>query len=314
MATAVRLQTVRYGGSEAALARMLASLGAGVRSAERQGRPVELTVALGDCGAPGGAEATLPASLLEEAELALKAAGAAFEYEAFGANLGHGAAQNRLAGLGAGVARPAGELLVVANPDTYLTPDCLFQLVRVLEDESAGIAEGRQIPLEHPKPFDPATGETPWASGCLMALRSSLFVALGGFEPAFFLHGDDVDLSWRMRLQGLTVRHVPEAAVFHDKRLSESGFPAPSPEEEYQAMLARFLLAHRAEREDVIDWWLEWAKVHASPLQAEAVAEFERRRTAGALPRVYREALGVSAEHVARVATFVGGEYAQHRF
>jgi len=147
-----------------------------------------------------------------------------------------------------------------------------------------------------------------------MAMRASVFDALGGFEPAFFLHGDDVDLSWRVRLSGLSVRHVPEAAVFHDKELMVTGFPAPSEGEEYQVVLARLLLGHRAERPDVVDRWLSWAEVHGSELHREAAAEFLRKRGEGVLPTTYREALGLSSEAVASVAFFHEGEYAEHRF
>ncbi len=63
------------------------------------------------------------------------------------------------------------EIIVLANPDTYLAPSSLAKLVTAIEDKGVAIAEARQIPLEHPKVFDLATGDTPWASGCLMAIK-----------------------------------------------------------------------------------------------------------------------------------------------
>ena len=313
MVTALRVQTVRYGGGGPDLLRMLRSVSAAVRRLDDQ--VPTLTVAIGDCGGPEGPQAVLDERVLTEAREILAKAGISLDYVAFMTNTGHGAGQNLLAKGMVDSRRPGGEedVLVLLNPDTYLSPNCLATLVGVL-DESVGIAEARQIPLEHPKPFNPVTGDTPWASGCLMALRSSVFDALGGFEPAFFLHGDDVDLSWRARLGGLRVRHVPEAAVFHDKRLTETGFPAPSEQEEYQAMLARLLLAHRAERRDLIGWWLSWVDIHGSARQHEAAKEFLCRHAEGVLPTTYREALGVSSDAVVSVACFHEGEYAEHRF
>jgi GT2 family glycosyltransferase len=315
MATALRVQTVRYGGDGPELLRMLRSVTAAARQVDLATSSSELTVAIGDCGGPSGPDAVLSAQVLAEAREVLEEAGASLDYVAFKANTGHGAGQNLLARRLADRSKPArdDEVLALVNPDTYLSPDCLAKLVEALEDDT-GIAEARQIPLEHPKAFDPVTGDTPWASGCLIAMRMSVFNSLGGFEPAFFLHGDDVDLSWRVRLRGLRVRLVPEAAVFHDKHMSETGFPVPSAEEELQSMLARLLLAYRAERRDLIDWWLDWIDAQGTALQRQAAAEYLRRHANRALPAIYREALGVSSDDVASVASFHEGEYAEHRF
>ncbi|MGA3215094.1 MAG: glycosyltransferase family 2 protein [Acidimicrobiales bacterium] len=316
MATALRVQTVRYGGDAPDLLRMLRSVAAAARRLEAKATSSALTVAIGDCGAPEDPHAVLDEKLLTEARGILAKADLSLDYVAFMANVGHGAGQNLLAKRTSERRRPGDgkDVLILLNPDTYLSPDCLATLVAALEPESVGIAEARQIPLEHPKAFDPVTGDTPWASGCLMALRSSVFEALGGFDASFFLHGDDVDLSWRARLSGLRVRHVPRAAVFHDKRPTETGFPPPGDQEEFQAALARLLLAHRAERRDVIAGSLNWLDVHGSAHQREAGREFMRRLAEGALPTTYREALGVSPEAVASVACFHEGEYAEHRF
>jgi hypothetical protein len=314
--TTVRVQTVRYDGDAPGLLRMLRSVTAAARHLGDEAPGSALTVAIGDCGGPEGPEVVVDDGVLTEAREILTRAGIPLDYVAFMTNTGHGVGQNLLARPTAD-SRPAGgesDVLVLLNPDTYLSPHCLTTLVRVLDDDTVGIAEARQIPLEHPKQFDPVTGDTPWASGCLMALRASVFDALGGFEPAFFLHGDDVDLSWRVRLTGLRVLHVPEATVFHDKRLMVTGFPAPTEQEEYQAVLARLLLGHRAERPDVVDRWLSWADLNGSELHREAAAEFLRRQSEGVLPPTYREALGLSPEAVASVAFFREGEYAEHRF
>ena len=298
MATALRVQTVRYGGDTRSLLRMLGSVTAAARGLGDGAAGFELTVAIGDCGGPEGPDALVGEDELAEAREILARARISLDYVAFMTNTGHGAGQNLLAKRPTGSLRTVGErdVLVLLNPDTYLSPNCLATLVGALDDDTVGIADARQIPLEHPKQFDPVTGDTPWASGCLMAMRASVFGALDGFEPAFFLHGDDVDLSWRARLGGLRVRHVPQAAVFHDKRLMMTGFPAPTAEEEYQVVLARLLLGHRAERPDVVDRWLGWAGVHGSALHRQAAMEFlapaSRRDAPRHLPRGARPLLG----------------------
>ena len=316
MTTSLRVQTVRYGRDAPGLLAMLGSVAAATRVLRAGAADWAVTVAIGDCGGPEGPDAVVAEEVIAEAREMFARADITFDYVSFMTNTGHGAGQNLLANRTAETHRTGGErdVLVLLNPDTYLAPNCLATLVGVLDDDTVGIAEARQIPLEHPKFFDPVTGATPWASGSLMAMRRSVFDVLGGFEPAFFLHGDDVDLSWRVRLGGLRVRHVPEAAVFHDKELMVTGFPAPSPEEEYHVVLARLLLGHRAERGDFVDWWLNWAEVNGSELHRGAAAEFLGKRAEGSLPLTYREALGVSEEQVASVAFFHEGEYAEHRF
>jgi hypothetical protein len=316
MATAVRVQTVRYGGDAPDLLRMLRSVAAAARRVGTKATTPAFTVAIGDCGAPEDPHAVLDDKVLAEARGFLAKAHISLDYVAFMANLGHGAGQNLLAKRVTETRRAGSgkDVLILLNPDTYLSPGCLGPLLAALDSDSVGIAEARQIPLEHPKIFDPMTGDTPWASGCLMALRASVFESLGGFEPCFFLHGDDVDLSWRARLLGLRVRHVPQAAVFHDKRPTKTGFPAPGDQEEYQAALARLFLAHRAERRDVLAGSLNWLDAQGTELQRAAGREFMRRLAGAALPTTYREALGVSPETVASVASFHEGEYAEHRF
>ncbi|HET6917439.1 MAG TPA: glycosyltransferase [Acidimicrobiales bacterium] len=46
-------------------------------------------------------------------------------------------------------------------------------------------------------------------------VRSDLFEALGGFDPAVADFGEDVDLSWRARVAGARVTVVPAARVMH---------------------------------------------------------------------------------------------------
>jgi hypothetical protein len=265
----------------------------------------------------------LPDEVTDKVALLLANDHISFDYVPFGENLGHGGGHNRLAGLGGGRGPGLGQaptldpdpgLLLLLNPDTYVVPTALAELLGVLGDPQVGIAEARQIPLEHPKPYDLTTGETPWASGCALAMPFELFCTLGGFDPAFFLHGDDVDLSWRVRMSGKAVRHVVSAAVFHDKRPAVNGFPDPTPEEECQGMLARLLLAHRAERPEVIDEWLAWTDEHGSPHHRQGAAVFRDRQQTGGLPVPYRDLPAVDARTVDAVATFVGGEYAEHRF
>lgn len=54
-----------------------------------------------------------------------------------------------------------------------------------------------------------------WLSGCALALRRAAFDAVGGFDPAYFLYVEDVDLAVRLREAGWRLRFEPAAAVVH---------------------------------------------------------------------------------------------------
>ena len=57
------------------------------------------------------------------------------------------------------------DLVFILNPDTVVAPDTLVELVAPLRRPGVGIVDGRQLPIEHPKDYDPVTGDTSWASG-----------------------------------------------------------------------------------------------------------------------------------------------------
>jgi N-acetylglucosaminyl-diphospho-decaprenol L-rhamnosyltransferase len=54
-----------------------------------------------------------------------------------------------------------------------------------------------------------------WLSGCCLALRRSAFEAVGGFDPAYFMFVEDVDLCARLREAGWRVVFAPVTEVVH---------------------------------------------------------------------------------------------------
>ena len=59
-------------------------------------------------------------------------------------------------------------------------------------------------------------------SGCLLLIRRSLWEKLGGFDPAFFMYGEDFDLSLRADAFGAARMIAPDARVVHVGGASES--------------------------------------------------------------------------------------------
>src|SRR5262249_13735666 len=139
-------------------------------------------------------------------------------------------------GANAGAAVARGDVVVFVNPDATLEPGALARLVgAVRETPQAGIAgggltdEGGSWPpgaarfgvLSHLL-CDTAPGRVlarrrremqtvDWVYGTFVAVRRELFAALGGFDGAYFLYGEDLDLCHRARAAGWRTIHVPAA-------------------------------------------------------------------------------------------------------
>lgn len=65
-----------------------------------------------------------------------------------------------------------------------------------------------------------------WATGACLMVRSSLYRKLGGLDDRFFAHMEEIDLCWRMQLEGYKVSIVPESLVYH---VGGGTLPATSP-------------------------------------------------------------------------------------
>ncbi|WP_422396022.1 glycosyltransferase family 2 protein [Raineyella fluvialis] len=50
-----------------------------------------------------------------------------------------------------------------------------------------------------------------WADGACLMMRVRDFLSVGGFDPAYFLYVEEVDLQLRLRMQGLRIRLVESA-------------------------------------------------------------------------------------------------------
>jgi hypothetical protein len=298
MSARLGVQLVTYHNGFEQLLRTLRGVEATVAKA-RAGQLVgDVTVRMGDCAEREWYSAD------ELAQFAAAVPSAEFSYRFFDANLGSGGGSNRLA------EGAREDLLWVLNPDTYPAPSCLTELIAALAPDDVGAAEGRQIPLEHPKAYDPVTGDTSWGSGCCLLFDRASFDHVGGFDPHYFpMYCDDVDVSWRLRLAGRRVVHAPRATVFHDKRFDGGGGVEASEFAQYSSGLARMFLAYRYGRVDLADELLAWidrAGSGATEAQRRAAAEFRERQARGDVPPPL-----AGTEHVAQ---FVDGEYAVHRW
>ena len=150
-----------------------------------------------------------PTAALEHAVTAALGPGT---YRWTGTNRGYGSTHN----LGMAEAFSAGaDAYLCLNPDAVLHPRCLTELWTMARMPDTGLVDARTFPEEHPKPYDPETGDTPWCTGTALLVLRAAFAATGGFDEALFMYGEDVDLSWRVRAAGLRTRTAPGALVLH---------------------------------------------------------------------------------------------------
>ena len=69
-----------------------------------------------------------------------------------------------------------------------------------------------------------------WATGAALMVRTELYLRLGGLDPKFFAHMEEIDLCWRILLDGYNIAAVPSAVVEH---LGGGSLPAGNPRKTY---------------------------------------------------------------------------------
>lgn len=106
---------------------------------------------------------------------------------------------------------------LVTNADLTFDRHALTRIVTAACADESDVAcwELRQKPYEHPKFYDPVTGETNWCAHACVLLRRTAFEAVDGYDENIFMYGEDVELSYRFRLHGYRLRYCPAAVVWH---------------------------------------------------------------------------------------------------
>lgn len=54
-----------------------------------------------------------------------------------------------------------------------------------------------------------------WASGAALFIRSKCWKEVGGLDPDFFAHMEEIDLCWRLKNLGYKIIYCPKAEVYH---------------------------------------------------------------------------------------------------
>ncbi len=195
-----------------------------------------------------------------------------------GANLGYGTAAN------IGAALVDGPYLLICNPDVVLEEGTVASLRRFLElnpgvavvgprivDASGALyPSARRFPdlleaLGHGivgqfwpgNPFsrryrmtnwDHARAEeVDWVSGAFFLARREAWDVVGGFDSAYFMYLEDVDLCWRLRRAGWSIAYEPAAQVMHIQGVSADQHP-------YRMLFAHHISMWRFAERTTVGW------------------------------------------------------------
>lgn len=105
------------------------------------------------------------------------------------------------------------------NPDGTPQPSCFpfpEPLVTFLQVFSFGSLI-RRLPRVRDRYRQPSDmpSRVPWVLGAALAIRREAFAAVGGFDEAFFMYSEEVDLCYRLVQAGWEVHFLPLAEVTH---------------------------------------------------------------------------------------------------
>jgi GT2 family glycosyltransferase len=137
---------------------------------------------------------------------------------------------------------------VLLNSDVQVTPGWVEPIIRLMEKDPAisacqpkirafnepemleyagaggGFIDKFGYPFNRGRIFDTLekdlgqyndTTEIFWATGACMFVRAKTYRELGGLEPTFFAHMEEIDLCWRMQNAGNKIYYCGQSEVYH---------------------------------------------------------------------------------------------------
>ena len=84
---------------------------------------------------------------------------------------------------------------------------------------------------------DPRPRAVDWVSGACFLVRRSAFEQVGGFDEAYFMYAEDVDLCWRLGRAGWRVAYAAAAEVTHLQGVSTDRHPYRMIYEHHRSLL-----------------------------------------------------------------------------
>ncbi|MFL5788421.1 MAG: glycosyltransferase family 2 protein [Flavisolibacter sp.] len=137
---------------------------------------------------------------------------------------------------------------VLLNSDVEVTPGWLDPIVQLLESNNSFAAcQPKLLAFNNKQQFEYAGGaggwldlfgypfargrifnycerdngqyndtiEVFWASGAALIIKKDIFNKVNGFDEYFFAHQEEIDLCWRIQLEGYKILCCPQSTVYH---------------------------------------------------------------------------------------------------
>lgn len=173
--------------------------------------------------------------------------------------------------------RASGEYLLFLNMDTWVKPDLLNVLVSTaISNPKIGVCACTQLSYEGKQRL--SAGLTTdlfaypiksnkqeqilYSDGASLFVKRLVFRQIGGFDPAYFMYGEDVDLCWRVLLSGYDVVATLSAIVGH-----KSGGTLIRSGKIYQANRLRRYLAERNSLRTILKNYSAHTLIYILPLR-----------------------------------------------
>lgn len=119
-----------------------------------------------------------------------------------------------------------------------------------------------------------ASAKVDWVSGACFLVRREAWESVGGFDPAYFMYMEDVDLCWRLRRAGWEIGYEPAAEVVHIQGVSADLHP-------YRMLMAHHRSMWLFARRTTTGWRLLALPIVALGLIGRLAVAVLRRRLAG---------------------------------
>jgi GT2 family glycosyltransferase len=126
-----------------------------------------------------------------------------------------------------------------------------------------------------------ATTEVDSVSGACLLVRRSVADTLHGFDPDYFLYGEDMDFCWRTKLAGWKVVYYPKAVITHFGGQGGTGKMRIYATVEWHRAMWIFYRKHRAPKAGVLERWLVYTGIAAKTALAVAITVVRRSATPG---------------------------------
>ena len=167
------------------------------------------------------------------------------------------------------------EYVVLLNSDVEVAPGWLEPLVAVLDrDERVAAVQPKILAYRDKKKFEYAGAaggyidylgfpfcrgrvmdtteqddgqyddevDVFWATGASLCIRRDVYRGAGGVDEAFFAHMEEIDLCWRLKNGGYTLKVVPSSVVYH---LGGGSLPMNHPKKLFLNYRNNLLMLHK---------------------------------------------------------------------